>query len=147
MTTSSNLGRAGLNEAGDSERSDVAANASLVWPKWIGFPASRGRTADCDPIDLDGRRTPESKMEIEVRRHSVKGLASEGAARQQDNDNLEAQLHVEPARTWAGAMKKAQFLLQRYAAMPQVQDARVQKLIRRVLGDIARLERREDRNS
>lgn len=54
---------------------------------------------------------------------------------------------AEPARTWIEAMEKWRFLLDRYAATPDAQDARIQKLIERALGDMARLKKREERET
>lgn len=42
-------------------------------------------------------------------------------------------------------MAKWRFLLDRYAATPDAADARIQKLIRRALGDAERLTKREAR--
>jgi hypothetical protein len=60
---------------------------------------------------------------------------------------LDAEMLAEPARTWMEAMEKWRFLLDRYAATPDAQDARIQKLIDRALGDMARLKKREERKT
>ena len=52
---------------------------------------------------------------------------------------------AEPARTWIEVMEKWRFLLDRYAAAHEAGDERVQKLIKRALGDMERLRKREER--
>ena len=58
--------------------------------------------------------------------------------------SLEDQMLAEPARSWIGVMEKWRFLLDRYAAMPEAGDERVQKLIKRALHDMERLRKREE---
>ncbi len=144
-------GRAGLNENRQTfsrqrfgERDNDPTAVPCGSPEWIGIPASRKVTSTDDPVDLDLHRSPESKMEIEERRHVVLNLTSAEAARRKDNAELGAQMLAMPARTWPEAMEKAQFLLRRYSATPEAHDARIQKLIRRALSDMARLGRRGD---
>jgi hypothetical protein len=50
-----------------------------------------------------------------------------------------------PARTWLEVMEKCRFLLERYASKREAGDERLQKLIRRALGDMERLRKREER--
>ncbi len=52
---------------------------------------------------------------------------------------------AEPARTWVEVMDKWRFLLDRYASTPEAGDERIQKLIKRALGDMERLRKREER--
>ena len=151
---SQKTGRDRLNEnqeisasrrSGEHARSARPATCDL--PEWIGMPASRRVMTTDDPVDLDGRRSHESKKAIDTRRHAMNELMSEEAFRALDIAALEVQLRVAPARDWAEAMEKAQFLLRRYSSTPEAQDARVRKLIRRALGDMARLAKREERSS
>jgi hypothetical protein len=60
-------------------------------------------------------------------------------------ESLEDQMLAEPARTWAEVLKKWRFLLDRYATTPEAGDERIQKLIKRALGDVERLRKREER--
>ena len=52
---------------------------------------------------------------------------------------LEAQLLAAPAATWQEAAEKAHYLLTLFAATPNAQDPRRQKLIAAVLEDFERL--------
>lgn len=92
-----------------------------------------------DPINLDTRRSTESKMASEIRRHSMREFEADQAALRQRQEELETQLLAEPAATWPEAAVKAQYLIRRYAETFEAQDARRQKLIARALGDLARL--------
>ena len=92
-----------------------------------------------DPVELDTRRSNEGMMATELRRHSLKDFEADQAALRSRQEDLEAQLVAEPARTWAEAGAKAQYLIRRYAETSEAQDARRQKLIQRALSDLARL--------
>lgn len=92
-----------------------------------------------DPVDLDARRSTESKMAADIRRHSLRDFEADQAALRLRQAELEAQLLAEPAADWHEAAAKAQYLIRRYAETPEAQDARRQKLIRRALADLARL--------
>jgi hypothetical protein len=84
-----------------------------------------------DPIDLDGRRSVAGQCASEMRRRPA---------------NSQPPLTLaEPARTWAEVLKKWRFLLDRYATTPEAGDERIQKLIKRALGDMERLRKREER--
>ncbi|KIT15651.1 hypothetical protein jaqu_26320 [Jannaschia aquimarina] len=52
---------------------------------------------------------------------------------------------AEPARKWIDVMEEWRFLLERYSETPEANDERIQKLIRRAIGDMERLRRREER--
>ena len=52
---------------------------------------------------------------------------------------------AEPARTTTEVLEKCRFLLERYATTPEAGDERIQKLIKRALGDMERLRKREER--
>ncbi|SEO18003.1 hypothetical protein [Palleronia pelagia] len=54
-------------------------------------------------------------------------------------------MFAEPARTWAEVLKKWRFLLDRRAMTPEAGDERIQKLIKRALCNMERLEKREER--
>lgn len=92
-----------------------------------------------DPVDLDARRSAESKIATDVRRHSLKDFEADQRALRMRQEELEAQLLAEPASNWHEAAIKAQYLIRRYSETAEAQDARRQRLIERALGDLARL--------
>ncbi|SIN84956.1 hypothetical protein [Vannielia litorea] len=91
-----------------------------------------------DPIDLDKRRSATAQREAASRRRPAPGQPSA------QPDALDAAMLAEPARSWIEVMEKWRFLLDRYAATPGA-DTRVQTLVRRALGDLDRLRKREER--
>jgi hypothetical protein len=95
------------------------------------------------PTDLDGRRSAEDRILVGLRRQTANAPGE--AARNEADKDLEAALGVEPARSWAEVVHKVTFLLERFAATPEADDARIRTLIKRVLGDMARLKKREER--
>jgi len=94
-------------------------------------------------IDLDDRRTVADRIEADLRRRAANTCPVVVTGLKRGAPDVEAQLLAEPARTWAEAMDKARFLLQRYLATPDAQDAGLQKLIRRALADLSRLKNHE----
>ena len=98
-----------------------------------------------DPIDLDGRRSVAGQRTSEMRRRPANGQSPHTLPPQPHLESLEDQMLAEPARTWAEVMKKWRFLLDRYAITPEAGDERIQKLIKRALGDMERLKKREER--
>ena len=92
-----------------------------------------------EPVDLDARRSAESKMATDIRRHALKEFEADQEALRKRQAELEVQLLANPAATWHEAAVKAQYLIRRYAETSDAQDARRQKLVERALGDIARL--------
>ncbi|MCV3274171.1 hypothetical protein [Roseobacter sinensis] len=98
-----------------------------------------------DPIDLDGRRTEASRHETEMRRRPANDAPSLVSSAQPYLGSLEDQMLAEPARTWVEVMEKWRCLLERYSATPAACDEFIQKLIRRAIGDMERLRKREER--
>lgn len=98
-----------------------------------------------DPIDLDGRRSVAGQRASELRRRPANSPPPLTLPPQPHLESLEDQMLAEPARTWAEVLKKWRFLLDRYAATPEAADERIQKLIKRALGDMERLRKREER--
>ena len=96
-----------------------------------------------DAIDLDQHRGPAGKLGSEMRRHSRKEFEAEEEALRRRQEELETQLLAQPSETWPEAAAKAQYLIRRYAATAEAQDARRKQLIERALGDLARLMERE----
>jgi hypothetical protein len=95
--------------------------------------------ASDDPVSLDTRRSAESLIAADIRRHSLKDFEADQSELRKRQEELEAQLLAEPARTWHEAAARAQYLIRRYAETAEAQDARKQKLVARALGDLARL--------
>jgi hypothetical protein len=92
-----------------------------------------------DPVRLDTRRSAEGLIAADIRRHSLKDFEADQSELRKRQEELEAQLLAEPARTWHEAAARAQYLIRRYAETAEAQDARKQKLVARALGDLARL--------
>jgi hypothetical protein len=98
-----------------------------------------------DPVSLDSRRTSTGQQEVERRRHLAKGGNNPANQPQEHHARLETKLRKEPAGTWIQLMEKWRFLLERYAATPDADHDRIQKLIGRAIGDLERMKKREDR--
>jgi hypothetical protein len=72
---------------------------------------------DDDPIDLDNRRSSESRMATDIRRHALRDFEMDQLALRKRQEELEVQLLAEPAANWREeAAIKAQYLIRRYAA-------------------------------
>lgn len=95
-------------------------------------------------IDLDGRRTTKDKAESLMRRLAAHARSAPDAGFGKPNVVVDAAMMVEPSQSWIEAMDKARFLLERYAGTMEARDARIQKLIGRALGDMARLKKLEE---
>lgn len=87
-------------------------------------------------INLDGRRTAAEQLEAEMRRRTANSQPPLTLPPQAHLESLEDQMLAEPARTWGEVLKKWRFLLDRYATTPEAGDERIQKLIKRALGDM-----------
>jgi hypothetical protein len=96
-------------------------------------------------INLEGRRTVAERLRVEKRRRPANSEAPYALPSQPHLGSLEDQMLAEPALTWAEVMEKWRFLLDRYATTPDAGDQRIQKLIKRALGDMERLRKREER--
>jgi len=90
------------------------------------------------PVDLDGRRGMAAQKETEIRRLLHEVHANQAALRAR-LEELETFMVAADAMTWPEAAAKARYLIQLYAATPDAQDPRRQKLIAGVLADLARL--------
>lgn len=97
------------------------------------------------PINLDGRRSFAEQLETEMRRRAGNSQQPFAFPPQTHLESLEDQMLAEPARTWVEVMDKWRFLLDSYASTPEAGDERIQKLIKRALGDMERLRKREER--
>jgi hypothetical protein len=98
-----------------------------------------------DPINLDGRRSAAGQRQSEMRRRPANGEPASARPPKARLRGLEDQMLAGPARTWLEVMEKCRFLLERYASKREAGDERLQKLIRRALGDMERLRKREER--
>jgi hypothetical protein len=90
------------------------------------------------PVDLDEHRGMEAQKQTEIRRLLQEVQADQAMLRARQ-DELESFMVAESAATWSEAAAKARYLIQRYAATPDAQDPRRQKLIAGALADLARL--------
>lgn len=97
------------------------------------------------PINLDRHRSAAEQRETEMRRRPANSRAPKTLLQQPHLESLEDQMLAEPAGTWVEVMEKWRFLLDSYAATPEAEDVRTQKLIKRALGDMKRMKRREER--
>jgi hypothetical protein len=90
------------------------------------------------PVELDARRGMAAQKETEIRRllHEVQANQAALRARQ---DELESFMVAADAMTWPEAAAKARYLIQLYAATPDAQDPRRQRLIAGVIADLVRL--------
>jgi hypothetical protein len=91
-----------------------------------------------EPVNLDGRRGIAAQRDTEIRR-DLHDVQVDQAALRDRQEELENFLDAAPAATRAEAAACARYLLQLFAATPEAQDPRRQRLIARALDDLARL--------
>jgi hypothetical protein len=91
-----------------------------------------------DPVELDQHRGMVAQKDTEIRRRLHEVQADQAALRERQAE-LEKFLVSAPATTWPEAAAKARYLLELFAATPEAQDPRRQKLIAGVIGDFAKL--------
>jgi hypothetical protein len=89
-------------------------------------------------IELDAHRGMAAQKATEIRRLLAEVEADASALRSRQ-ELLEAQLIAAPALTWSDAAQKAAYLLRLFAATPEAQDPRRQRLIASLLEDFGRL--------
>jgi len=89
-------------------------------------------------IDLDRHRGMSAQKETRLRRLHAE-VREQRIALRTRQDALEEQLVAAPAESWEDAAEKARYLLNLFAASPDAQDPRRQKLIAAVLDDFRRL--------
>ena len=97
------------------------------------------------PINLDGCRTVAGQAEAVERRRLATHPSLSVRQMPPDLGSLEEQMICIPAGTWVEVMQKWRFLLDRYSASADADDPRIQKLIKRAIGDMERLQKREER--
>ena len=92
------------------------------------------------PVELDEHRGMAARRETETRRLLQEVQADQAALRVRQEE-LETIMAAAPAVDWREAAAKARYLIELYAATPDAQDPRRQKVIASVLADLARLAR------
>ena len=98
------------------------------------------------PIDLDAYRRRGIQGVVVFRPHVAEYCDCDARSATFANDPaLHAQLLAGPAETWIEVCRKLTFLIDAHARTLQVQDPQIQILVRRALGDVARLTRCEAR--
>ncbi|MBI3514583.1 MAG: hypothetical protein HY060_11040 [Proteobacteria bacterium] len=91
-----------------------------------------------DPVKLDTHRGMAAQKATDLRRQ-LHEVAADQAALKQRQVELETFLQSAPAATRAEAAERACYLLRLFAATPEAQDPRRQKLIDSVIEDLKRL--------
>ena len=91
-----------------------------------------------DPIELDEHRGMTAQKDTESRRRLHEVQADQAALRERQAE-LEKFMVSAPAATWPEAAAKARYLLELFAATPEAQDPRRQKLIASVISDFGKL--------
>ena len=91
------------------------------------------------PVDLDKHRGMAAQRATEIRRERIQAFQADQQALRLRQEELERLLLAAPAETWPEAAAKAQYLIQLYAATPDAQNARRQRLIALALHDLHRL--------
>lgn len=90
-----------------------------------------------EPVNLDGYRGIAAQRDTEIRRELYDVQVDQSALRGRQAE-LENFLDAAPATTRAEAAACVRYLLQLFAATPEAQDPRRQRLIARALDDLAR---------
>ena len=90
-----------------------------------------------EPVNLDEHRGMAAQRDTETRRLLHEVRINQEALRDRQEE-LESFLDAAPATTRAEATACARYLLQLFAATPEAQDPRRQRLIARALDDLAR---------
>ena len=90
-----------------------------------------------DPVNLDERRGMAAQRDTETRR-GLREVQVDQTALQDRQKELEDRLLAAPAATRAEAAASARYLIELFAATPEAQDPRRQKLIARALDDLVR---------
>jgi hypothetical protein len=90
------------------------------------------------PVNLDEHRGMAAQKDTEIRR-DLREVQVDQAALRARREKLETLLLAAPAATWLEAAAKARYLIELFAATPDAQDPRRQKIIASVLEDLTRL--------
>jgi hypothetical protein len=92
-----------------------------------------------DPVNLDKHPGMAAQRDAEIRR-DIREVQVDQAALRDRQEELEDRL-LAAAATPAEAAASARYLIQLFAATPEAQDPRRQKLIARALDDLSRFAR------
>lgn len=98
----------------------------------------KARTMTDHTVDLDEHRGMAAQKATDIRRRLHEVQADQQALRHRQEE-FESFLLAAPATTWPEAAAKAQYLIHLFAATPEAQDPRRQKLIALALDDLIRL--------
>jgi len=98
-----------------------------------------------EPVDLDGRRSPKERLETVFRRGAQQVGPDDCTGHAAPDPVLRGQLLARPADSLSDLRTKAEFLQGRFALTEDGQDEHIRKLTQRVLSDIGRLAKREER--
>lgn len=90
------------------------------------------------PIDLDHHRGMSAQKATEERRERQDVAANEAALHER-RETLEAAFAAGPAESWPELARKLRYLIELFAATPEAQDERRQKLVASVLDDLTHL--------
>ncbi len=90
------------------------------------------------PVDLDDHRGRAAQKDTEIRRRLHEVQADQAALRARQEE-LEGFTLATEATTWPEVAAKARYLIQLYAATPEAQDPRRQKLIASAIAELDRL--------
>ena len=90
------------------------------------------------PVDLDEHRGMTAQKDTEIRRRLHEVQADQASLRARQNE-LESFMLTTEATSWPEAAAKARYLIHLYAATPDAQDPRRQKLIASSLAELDRL--------
>lgn len=100
-----------------------------------------------DLIDLDAHRGSADQQATDIRRQRLFEFQTDQEALRLQQEELENLLMADRADSWPEAAAKAQYLIELYGATHEAQDPRRKQLIAHTLKDLARLCRRETRQS
>jgi hypothetical protein len=90
------------------------------------------------PIELDEHRGMAAQKATELRRR-LHEVQADQTALQQRRDDFEQYALAAPSTNWPEAAAKARYLIQLFAATPEAQYPRRQRLIAKVLDELTRL--------
>lgn len=90
------------------------------------------------PVELDERRGMAAQKSTEIRRR-LHDVEADQAALRRRQEEFEGHAVAAPSTTWPEVAIKASYLLRIFAATPEARNPRRQRLIAKVLDDLARL--------
>jgi hypothetical protein len=103
----------------------------------------RGQNAG--PVDLDERRSTIDRAEAGARRDLLADIRANQDAERRRQEALEAALFANPAKTWAEAAGKAEYLLRLLTGPAYVRNPDHLRIVADVVDDFSRLRREEQK--